>query len=264
MDPTGWRITLVTNLRVLGYVFNPASFYLCRDAGGRPAAWWSSRSTTRTGAPPVHAAAARRTGTDFVAAMDKDFYVSPFIDPVGRYTVPVRDEPERLRIAINERRTAGPCCHTSLDLRAGRLTDRNLARMLVRHPLMTQRTIALIHWHALRLWLRGVPLPPARSGDPVTTRRRREARRPAVLAVADPGHGRPGGSRRRRRACAGSASGRLTVVLPDGTRALRRPGRRARAEIHIHDRRRARAHALRRRARRRRGVHGRPMVVAPT
>ena len=25
-DPAGWRITLVTNLRVLGYVFNPASF----------------------------------------------------------------------------------------------------------------------------------------------------------------------------------------------------------------------------------------------
>ena len=32
--PTGWRITLVTNLRVLGYVFNPASFFLCRDAAG--------------------------------------------------------------------------------------------------------------------------------------------------------------------------------------------------------------------------------------
>ena len=33
-DPTGWRVTLVTNLRVLGYVFNPASFYLCRDPDG--------------------------------------------------------------------------------------------------------------------------------------------------------------------------------------------------------------------------------------
>ena len=34
VDPDGWRITLVTNLRVFGYVFNPASFYLCRDAPG--------------------------------------------------------------------------------------------------------------------------------------------------------------------------------------------------------------------------------------
>ena len=33
-DPTGWRVLLVTNLRVFGYVFNPASFYLCRDAAG--------------------------------------------------------------------------------------------------------------------------------------------------------------------------------------------------------------------------------------
>jgi DUF1365 family protein len=37
------------------------------------------------------------------------------------------------------------------------LNDRNVLRMLLRHPLQPQRTIALIHWHALRLWLRGVP-----------------------------------------------------------------------------------------------------------
>ena len=34
VDPDGWQVTLVTNLRVLGYVFNPASFFLCRDRGG--------------------------------------------------------------------------------------------------------------------------------------------------------------------------------------------------------------------------------------
>ena len=28
--------------------------------------------------------------------------------------------------------------------------------MLLRHPLSTQRTIGLIHLHALRLWRRGV------------------------------------------------------------------------------------------------------------
>jgi DUF1365 family protein len=27
--------------------------------------------------------------------------------------------------------------------------------MLLRYPLVTQKTIVLIHWHALRLWLRG-------------------------------------------------------------------------------------------------------------
>ena len=35
VDPDGWQVTLVTNLRVLGYAFNPASFFLCRDRGRR-------------------------------------------------------------------------------------------------------------------------------------------------------------------------------------------------------------------------------------
>jgi DUF1365 family protein len=36
------------------------------------------------------------------------------------------------------------------------LTDRGLLQMLVRHPFVTQKTIGMIHWHAFRLWLRGV------------------------------------------------------------------------------------------------------------
>ena len=47
VDPTGWRITMVANARVLGYVFDPASFYLCRDRSGPSASSWS-RSTTPT------------------------------------------------------------------------------------------------------------------------------------------------------------------------------------------------------------------------
>ena len=87
--------------------------------------------------------------------MDKDFYVSPFIEMTGRYTVRVRDEPARLRIAIDEVQAGVPLLHTSLVLDRLRLTDRNVARMLIRHPLVTHRTTALIHWHAFRLWRRG-------------------------------------------------------------------------------------------------------------
>ena len=88
--------------------------------------------------------------------MDKEFYVSPFIEMAGRYTVRVRDEPARLRITINERpgRTASCCTRASTCARRP-LTDRTLLRMLVRHPFVTHKTIGLIHWHALRLWLRG-------------------------------------------------------------------------------------------------------------
>lgn len=155
-DPTGWRITLITNLRVLGYVFNPASFYLCRDAGGdlRMVIVEVHNTHLERHLYTLRASAGRR---GFVASMDKDFYVSPFLDMEGRYTVHVQDDPDRLRIAINERRDDAPVLATSLVLVRRRLTDRIALRLFLRYPLMTQRTMGLIHWHALRLWLRGVP-----------------------------------------------------------------------------------------------------------
>jgi hypothetical protein len=87
--------------------------------------------------------------------MDKAFYVSPFIEMTGRYSVRVRDEPGRLRITINETQDGELLLHTSLDLVRHRLTDRALTRMLVRHPFVTHKTTAMIHWHALQLWRRG-------------------------------------------------------------------------------------------------------------
>jgi DUF1365 family protein len=155
IDPTGWRITLVTNLRVLGYVFNPASFYLCRDASGALRVVVIEVHNTH-GERHLYTLRRAAEGPAFVAAMDKAFYVSPFIDLVGRYTVRVRDEPSRLRITINEATAdSGLLLHASLDLERRRLTDRTLARMLLRYPFVTLKTIVMIHWHALQLWRRG-------------------------------------------------------------------------------------------------------------
>jgi DUF1365 family protein len=154
IDPDGWRITLITNLRVFGYVFNPASFYLCRDAAGELQVVIVEVHNTHH---ERHLYTLHRPTDErgFTASMDKDFYVSPFIEMVGRYTVRVRDEPGRLRISINEDQVGELLLHTSLDLTRRPLTDRTVARMLVRHPFVTQKTIGLIHWHALRLWRRG-------------------------------------------------------------------------------------------------------------
>jgi DUF1365 family protein len=154
-DPSGWRITLVTNLRVLGYVFNPASFYLCRDTAGDLRVVVVEVHNTHL-ERHLYTLRPRTAGPRFTASMAKDFYVSPFIDMEGKYTVHVQDDPTRLRIAINERGSDGPLLATSLVLERRRLTNRSVLRMLLRHPLVTQKTIGLIHWHALRLWLRGI------------------------------------------------------------------------------------------------------------
>ena len=154
-DPDGWRITLVANLRVAGYVFDPASFFLCRDGDGVLRVVVVEVHNTH-GERHLYTLRPRNPGAStFVAAMDKAFYVSPFIEVRGGYAVRVRDEPGRLRITINQHQPEGLELHASLDLARRPLTDRNLLRLVLRHPFLPQRTTLLIHWHALRLWLRG-------------------------------------------------------------------------------------------------------------
>jgi DUF1365 family protein len=185
-DPTGWRIMLVTNLRVLGYVFNPASFYLCRDTEGALRRVVVEVHNTHL-ERHLYSLTPEASGKAFVASMEKDFYVSPFIDMEGSYSVHVSDDPTSLRIAINERRDDQPVIATSLVLERRRLTNRSILRMLVTRPLMTQRTMALIHVHAWRLWRRGAKF--HRHGAAVaafTARRAEEARQLSTPAMPLP------------------------------------------------------------------------------
>lgn len=189
-DARAWQITLVTNLRVAGYVFNPASFYLCRAEDRLVAVAVEVHNThgerhlyllLPSGAAAGDGQPGSAHDPDRVTdGMAKELYVSPFLGMAGRYRVHVRDEAERLTIAIEEHEAAGRMLSTSLVLRRRPLGDGALARLLIRHSFMTQRTIGLIHWHALRLWLRGAPF--LRHGTAT-----RAARGLGTTAAADPG-----------------------------------------------------------------------------
>ena len=149
-----WRITLIAYPRVLGHEFNPASFFLCRDA----------RRTLQVVIVEVHNTHRERrlytlrpqaTRTAHVASMEKDFYVSPFISLDAAYTVRVQDRPDQVRIVIDETENGQPVLQASVVATRRALTDLALLRMLVRYPLVTLKTIGMIHWHAFRLWRRG-------------------------------------------------------------------------------------------------------------
>jgi len=158
-DADAWSITLISNLRVAGYVFNPASFYLCRDAAGELRVVLVEVHNTHL-ERKVYTLRPEVRGNSHVASMDKEHYVSPFIDMNARYTVRVRDQADRLMVVIDETENGAPLFQASMVLRRKPMTDRSLLRMLLRHPFMTQRTMGLIHWHALRLWRRGAKFHP--------------------------------------------------------------------------------------------------------
>jgi DUF1365 family protein len=155
VDPVGWRVTLIANLRVLGYVFDPASFYLCRDPDGVLRIVIVEVHNTY-GERHLYTLHVERRGTGHVGHMAKAFHVSPFLGMEARYAVRVQDDPAGVRIAVVEREPDGTSLVATLDLARRPLTDRALLRLALRVPLVTHRTIAAIHLHAWRLWRRGV------------------------------------------------------------------------------------------------------------
>jgi DUF1365 family protein len=153
-DTNGWRITFIATPRVLGYQFNPASFYLCRDPEGVMQVVVVEVHNTHH-ERRLYSLRPERRGKAWIDSMDKDFYVSPFIDMDARYTVRVQDDPDRVRIAITETELGEPLLTATLVAERFRLTDRSLLRTLLRVPLATQKTIVAIHLHAWRMWRRG-------------------------------------------------------------------------------------------------------------
>ena len=91
------------------------------------------------------------------AEADKAFYVSPFLTVDGRYRMSFSQPGERLSIQMELIQDGRRVFQASLTARRRPLSTAPLLRMAMRYPLMTARVSALIHYHGVKLWLRGVP-----------------------------------------------------------------------------------------------------------
>ncbi|MGE0227452.1 MAG: DUF1365 domain-containing protein [Dehalococcoidia bacterium] len=159
VDRADGSIVLVTYPRVLGYVFNPVSFYLCHDRSGTLHAVLAEVNNTH-GDQTVYTFQPRdQADRRFASQQDKSLYVSPFLSLDGRYEFIYSDASGGSTFTVNEFEGAtGPLnLHTSLTLEWRPLTTWTLVRTWARRPLMTLQTMGLIHLHALRLWRRRAP-----------------------------------------------------------------------------------------------------------
>jgi len=174
VDPgAGARVELISLPRILGYQFNPVSFYYVYNAAGEAvAAIPEVTNTFREMKPYLLGPAEHHAGTAGAAAVfhcrvPKAFYVSPFSDVDVAFDFRLRVPGERLSVQIDDYDATGRTLTSTLTGRARPITDGTLAWFLLKYPLLTVRVMALIHWHAFRLWLKRVPwfAKAARPGD---------------------------------------------------------------------------------------------------
>ncbi|HWV14504.1 MAG TPA: DUF1365 domain-containing protein [Cellvibrio sp.] len=173
-DPTPWvkeilaghdldskikNIILLTMPRVLGYVFNPVSFYLCLDdAQSLRAVLCEVHNTfgeqhSYLCAHPDHAPI---TAGQWLET-EKKFHVSPFMARRGDYKFRFDFATDRLGIWIdyydeNQQKQL----ITSLTGNFSPLTPLTLSKAFWQHPLVTLKAITLIHWQALKLLMKGI------------------------------------------------------------------------------------------------------------
>lgn len=163
------EITLVTLPRVLGFGFNPVSFWLCHDRCGALAAVLAEVNNTFS---ERHCYVCRKAdgspiGPDEDIVAEKVFHVSPFFPTDGEYRFRFIEKPGRVSIRIDLYREGARVLSAVIGGQLSTLTSRALFRSFLRHPFPTLQVVLLIHYHAARMYMRGLkifskPTPPDR------------------------------------------------------------------------------------------------------
>lgn len=155
IDLRGGQVLMLTNARVLGYVFNPLTVFWCHDNTGVLACVIAEVHNTYQGRhrylvfPDRHG--------DAVAA--KQFYVSPFNRVDGYYRLHLPEPADRLQLAITLCGPNGAEVLTATmtgPVRPANTTT--LVRALIAAPLEPLLVAARIRFQGIRLWARGLPV----------------------------------------------------------------------------------------------------------
>lgn len=159
------EVWLQTFPRVLGYVFNPVSFWFChrRDGALRAVLCDVSNTFGERHLYLLNPGVPIDNNSELTAT--KVFHVSPFCPVEGNYHFKFLQTGKQLDPTSSERNLAridyhdadGQLLLTSIAGTAHPLADRNIMQAMLRFPMMTFAVIARIHWQALKLWLKRVP-----------------------------------------------------------------------------------------------------------
>lgn len=167
LDQADGEIVLLTLPRVMGYLFNPVSFWFCLDKQGKLRAVLAEVSNTfseRHNYLVAHADQ-RPIEPDEWLECEKVFYVSPFLNVEGKYLFRFNYSNDSVGVWINYFTQKGKVLETFVGGPRVDLNVSSLRKVFFAFPLVTLKVIGLIHYQAIKLWIKKIkyvvrPKPP--------------------------------------------------------------------------------------------------------
>ncbi|MFN3586320.1 MAG: DUF1365 domain-containing protein [Moraxellaceae bacterium] len=152
------EVWLQTMPRVLGFVFNPVSFWYCHDRAGELRAVLCEVNNT-FGERHCYLLTAPNNGVignDSELQARKVFHVSPFFAVQGEYRFRFMVSGARRTVCIDYHDEDAPVLKTVITGIPGTLDDRALVRAFLAFGWSTLMVVLRIHWQALKLWRKRV------------------------------------------------------------------------------------------------------------
>ena len=155
IDTKDIKIKLLCYPRIFGFVFNPLSvFFIYNKKSELISILYEVKNTFDE--QHTYIFKNRENENLIIHTCKKKFHVSPFIEMNCTYFFKILKPGDKISVIIDQYDEEGKLLYASQDGSRIDLNNKNLFLSYLKHPLMTFKIIAAIHFEAFKLWIKGI------------------------------------------------------------------------------------------------------------